>query len=171
MPSAISPLSSARKEEGYTPTDEHRGFVVRVNVADSDEKAYEEGKHFYWQLGTAFGLTPSHWAAPPGYQSRATAAIQAQNRPDIGEDLAASKARTANSDPYAEAHETYQIVTGNPDTVTKKLKDIIDVANPASLIIWGREGLMSHKTAMRSIELMSQEVIPAIKTHVSLRAE
>ena len=167
----IRQYDEVAKEEGYTPTDEHRGFVVRVNVADSDEKAYEEGKHFYWMHGTAFGLTPSHWATPPGYQSRAAAAFQAQNRPDIGQDLVASKARIATSDPYADAQGTYQVITGNPDTVTRRLKDIIDVADPASLIIWGREGLMSHKTAMRSIELMGQEIIPAIKEHVSKRAQ
>ena len=36
------------EEEGYTATTEHRGYVVRINVADSDERAYEEGKNFYW---------------------------------------------------------------------------------------------------------------------------
>ena len=52
--------------DGRTPTDEHRAYAIRINVADSDEKAYEEGKNFYWQLGTSFGITPSHWQAPPG---------------------------------------------------------------------------------------------------------
>jgi len=58
-------------EEGYTPTSENRGYAVRVNVSDSDEKAYEEGKNFYWQQGTSFGTAPRHWQAPPGYQTRA----------------------------------------------------------------------------------------------------
>ena len=72
---------------------------------------------------------------------------------------------------YEEAQETYQIVTGNPDTVTRRLKDIIDVVDPAHLIIWGREGLMSHEVAMRSIDLMTQEVIPALKEYKSKRGE
>ena len=56
--------------QGYTTTPEHRGYAIRVSVADTDEKAYEEGRHFFWQLGTSFGVAPRHWLAPPGYISR-----------------------------------------------------------------------------------------------------
>jgi len=33
------------------------------------------------------------------------------------------------------------------------------------MILWGREGLMSHEVAMRGIDLLGQEVIPAIKAY------
>ena len=66
---------------------------------------------------------------------------------------------------YEEAHATYQIVSGNPDTVIKKLQRIIDVVDPAYMVFWGREGLMSHDVAMRAIDLMTQDVIPAIKAY------
>lgn len=148
-------------QQGFTPTAEHRGYAVRVCVADSDDKAYEEGKHFYWQLGTSFGVTPRPWQAPPGYISRTAA----QGRRE--------QARTGvtNITPggpvlgYEEAHATYQIVTGNPDTVIKKLQHIIDVVDPGYMVLWGREGLMSHDVAIRGIDLLSQEVIPAIKAY------
>ncbi len=42
---------------------------------------------------------------------------------------------------------------------------MIDLIDPAYLVLWGREGPMSHEVAMRSIDLMSQEVIPAIKEY------
>ena len=70
---------------------------------------------------------------------------------------------------YEEAQATYQIVTGNPDTVIKKLKHIADVVNPDSMVLWGREGPMSHQTAMRCIDLLAQEAIPAIKEYEPLR--
>jgi hypothetical protein len=66
---------------------------------------------------------------------------------------------------YEEAHATYQIVSGNPDTVIKKLKHVIDLVDPGYMVFWGREGPMSHKVAMRAIDLMTQEVIPAIKEY------
>jgi hypothetical protein len=66
---------------------------------------------------------------------------------------------------YDEAQATYQIVTGNPDTVIKKLKHIIDLVQPGYMIFWGREGPMSHKVAMRAIDLMTKEVIPAVKAY------
>jgi alkanesulfonate monooxygenase SsuD/methylene tetrahydromethanopterin reductase-like flavin-dependent oxidoreductase (luciferase family) len=151
--------ADAAAEAGYTPTAQNRGFAVRVNVADSDERAYEEGKNFYWQLGTSFGVTPRHWQAPPGYQSRAAS----QSRRQAARDSIRASGGSGIS--YEEAQATYQVVTGNPDTVTRKLKDIIDVVDPAYLVVWGREGPMSHQTAMRCIQLMSQEVVPALKEY------
>jgi alkanesulfonate monooxygenase SsuD/methylene tetrahydromethanopterin reductase-like flavin-dependent oxidoreductase (luciferase family) len=148
-------------QQGFTPTPEHRGYAVRVCVADSDDKAYEEGKHFYWQLGTSFGVTPRPWQAPPGYISRAAA----QGRREQ------ARRGVTNITPggpildYEEAHATYQIVTGNPETVVKKLQHIIDVVDPGYMVLWGREGLMSHEVAIRGIDLLSQEVIPAIKAY------
>ena len=66
---------------------------------------------------------------------------------------------------------TYQIVTGNPDTVIKKLKHVIDIVDPSSLVLWGWEGPMSHDTAVRCIDLLGQEVIPAIKEYQSQRGK
>jgi hypothetical protein len=56
-------------------------------------------------------------------------------------------------------------VTGNPDTVIRKLQHIMDVVDPGYMIFWGREGPMSHAVAKRAIDLMVQEVIPAIKEY------
>lgn len=148
-------------EAGFTPTADHRGYAIRVCVADTDAQAYDEGKNFYWQLGTSFGVTPRHWQAPPGYISR-EAAHGAREQ---------ERTKAANITPggpslsYDEAHETFQIVTGNPDTVIRKLQYLIDVADPGFMILWGREGLMSHEVAMHGIDLLGQEVIPAIKAY------
>ena len=155
----------AAEQEGFTPTPENRGFVVRVAVSDTDERAYEDGKHFYWQLGTSFGVSPLHWQTPPGYRSRAAA----ESKLEAARDSVRAAGGAILS--YEEAQATYQVVTGNPDTVIKRLKDIIDVTDPAHLVIWGREGNMSHETAMRSIDLMGQEVIPALKDYRSNRGE
>ena len=54
----------------------------------------------------------------------------------------------------------YQIVSGTPDTVIKKLQHIIDVVDPAYMIFWGREGLMSHDVAVRGIDLMTRTSSP-----------
>ena len=53
-------------EVGYATTPEHRGYVIRVSVADTDEKAYEEGRHFFWQLGTTVRRGAAPLAAAPG---------------------------------------------------------------------------------------------------------
>ena len=130
-------------------------------MADTDEKAYEEGKNFYWQLGTSFGVTPPHWQAPPGYISRASA----QGAREANRRAASNITPGGPNLAYDEAQETVQIITGNPDTVIKKLKKIIDLIDPGYIVLWGREGPMSHDVAMRCIDLMGQEVIPAIKEY------
>jgi hypothetical protein len=149
------------QEEGYTATEHNRGYAVRVLVADSDERAYEEGKNFFWQLGTSFGVAPRHWQTPPGYLSRAASQGSRQKRREPPRNVTPGGPVLS----YEEAQATYQIVTGNPDTVLKKLKHIADVVNPANMVLWGREGPMSHQVAMRCIDLLSQEVIPAIKEY------
>ena len=156
-------------EEGYTATSEHRGYAIRINVADTDEKAYEEGKNFFWQMGTSFGVAPRHWQAPPGYLTRTAAQSGRQQVRNVSRAVQPSSA--GNVTPggpnvaYEEAHATYQIITGNPDTVIRKLKIALDVVDPGALVLWGREGPMSHEVAMRSIDLMTQEVIPAVKEY------
>ena len=156
-------------EEGFTPTQDHRGYAVRVNVSDSDEKAFEEGKNFYWQQGTSFGTAPRHWQSPPGYMTRAAAQSGRATRRETTRNIPDVTPGGPSLD-YQEAHATHQIVTGNPDTVIKKLKEIVDIVDPATLVLWGREGPMKHDTAMKCIDLLSQEVIPAIKEYVPTRA-
>jgi alkanesulfonate monooxygenase SsuD/methylene tetrahydromethanopterin reductase-like flavin-dependent oxidoreductase (luciferase family) len=148
-------------EVGFTTTPAHRGYVIRVSVADTDEKAYEEGRHFFWQLGTTFGVAPRHWLQPPGYVTRAAKSSRREMaRAGINNVTPGGPAVS-----YEEAHASHQIVSGRPDTVIKKLQHIIDVADPGSMIFWGREGLMSHDVAVRGIDLMTREVIPAIKEY------
>jgi alkanesulfonate monooxygenase SsuD/methylene tetrahydromethanopterin reductase-like flavin-dependent oxidoreductase (luciferase family) len=156
-------------EEGYTPTSENRGYAVRVNVADSDEKAYEEGKNFYWQQGTSFGVAPPHWQAPPGYITRTAAQSGRSARRHATRNITPGVTPGGPNLDYEAAHATHQIVTGNPDTVIEKLKQIVDVVDPAYLVLWGREGPMSHDVAMRCIDLLGQEVIPAMKEYQSKR--
>ena len=41
----------------------------------------------------------------------------------------------------------------------------VDLVDPGYLTLWGREGPMSHQVAMRAIDLLGQEVIPALKDY------
>ena len=55
----------------------------------------------------------------------------------------------------------------NPRTATNAsyIKHIIDVVDPGYMVLWGREGLMSHEVAVHGIDLLTKEVIPAIKAY------
>ena len=106
-------------------------------------------------------MTPPHWQAPPGYISKSSA----QGPREANRRAGANITPGGPSLLYEEAQETVQGITGSPNTVIKKLKKVIDLIDPGTIVLWGREGPMSHKVAMRSIDLMSQEVIPAIREY------
>ena len=45
----------------------------------------------------------------------------------------------------------------------EKLNYVVENLNPGYLLIYGNEGPMPHEDCMRSIELLGNEVIPALK--------
>lgn len=45
------------------------------------------------------------------------------------------------------------------------LQHIMNLVDPGYLVLWGREGPMSHQVTMRAIDLLSQEVIPALRDY------
>ena len=89
---------------------------------------------------------------PPGYQSREAVRLQrARPQGAFGQRLS-----------YAQLQAIDFYVLGNPATVTRKLRQLIERLNPGYLLIYGNEGDMAHKDVMRSIELLGKEVIPAL---------
>ena len=145
------------KEEGYPAGPEHFGYLLRCLVADTDEKAIEIGREFMWTLGHR-NRGPAEHNDPPGYQSRAAVAVKAQ-RP-TGSVAGAGGLGVGLS--YEELQGVNNIIVGSPETVTRKLTEIIDGLNPGYIHLYGNEGAMEHKDVMRSIELLGHEVIPAL---------
>ena len=130
---------------GFVSTSEHPRVRHPGERRRHRREAYEEGRHFFWQLGTSFGVAPRHWLQPRVREPRSDAE-PARASPDRRPERHPRWSRLS----YEEAHATYQIVSGNPDTVVKKLQRIIDVVDPGYMIFWGREGLMSHDVAVRA---------------------
>ena len=64
---------------------------------------------------------------------------------------------------YEESQDAYNIVVGTPETVIEKLRHIKKELDPGYILIYGNEGDMAHNDVMRSIELIGEKVIPAVK--------
>src|SRR5712671_6916928 len=120
----------------------------------TDEKAQEIGRHFMWFEAKRMGGPREH-NDPPGYQSREALRVK-QQRP-TGRFGDVTKRMS-----YEEQQELNIVIVGSPETVTRKLTKVITELNPGYLHIYGNEGAMAHKDAMRSIELLGTEVIPAL---------
>ena len=65
--------------------------------------------------------------------------------------------------PYEQQIEDYTIITGTPKTVIPKIRHVLEYLRPGSVFFWDGDGAMTHDDAMRSLRLMGQEVIPAVR--------
>ena len=140
------------KETGFQPGPEHFGYLLRVLCADTDEKAQEIGRHFLWTENHR-NRGPVEHNDPPGYQSRQAVQIQ-RTLPGAG--------GFGKRMSYEELQEVNNVIVGSPETVIRKLRNIIEQLNPGYMHIYGNEGGITHAESMRSIELLGQEVIPAL---------
>ena len=140
------------KETGFQPGPEHFGYLLRVLCADTDEKAQEIGRGFLWTENHR-NRGPVEHNDPPGYQSRQAVQIQ-RSLPGAG--------GFGKRMSYEELQEVNNVIVGSPETVIRKLRNIIEQLNPGYMHIYGNEGGITHAESMRSIELLGQEVIPAL---------
>ena len=140
------------KETGFQPGPEHFGYLLRVLCADTDEEAQEIGRHFLWTENHR-NRGPVEHNDPPGYQSRQAVQIQ-RTLPGAG--------GFGKRMSYEELQEVNNLIVGSPETVTRKLRHIIQELNPGYMHIYGNEGGITHAQSMRSIQLLGKEVIPAL---------
>ena len=137
-------------EVGFKPGPEHFGYQLRALVADSDEKAQELGRAFMWTMDHR-QRGPREHNDPPGYQSNVARSIQMRRPIGPGQKMTYEKHQELNS-----------IIVGSPETVTRKLATTIEHLNPGYLILIGIDGPIPHRDVMRSIELLGNEVVPAL---------
>ncbi|MEX1102913.1 MAG: hypothetical protein WED87_01605, partial [Dehalococcoidia bacterium] len=55
------------------------------------------------------------------------------------------------------------IITGTPKTVIPKVRHVLEYLRPGSIFFWDGDGAMTHDDSMRSLRLMGEEVIPAVR--------
>ena len=65
--------------------------------------------------------------------------------------------------PYEQRLEDYTIISGTPKTVLPKIRHVLEYIRPGSIFFWDGDGAMTHDDAMRSLRLMGEEVIPAVR--------
>jgi hypothetical protein len=55
------------------------------------------------------------------------------------------------------------IISGTPKTVLPKIRHVLEYLRPGSIFFWDGDGAMTHEDQMRSLRLMGEEVIPAVR--------
>jgi hypothetical protein len=151
-------------------------------VDETEELAYETGKKYLEGPGNIF-LEGSRATANryvqmlPGMTSRTNVLPTAQVRavaesrgrasaPAAPPNQTLSKVEAQEIDrqsTYQHQLDDYAIVTGTPKTVLPKLRHILEYLRPGMICFWDGDGDMDHEDAMRSLRLMGEEVIPAVR--------
>ena len=162
-------------EEGYESGPENFGYLQRVVVAETEEKAQEMGRAFMYGGGISAFARPE-WMFPPGYNSKAATRRLARVSvdPSSGEDALVLKPTNTPEELEASRNEIYrrfqgeqdnlQLICGTPDTVIPKIRHIMETIRPGIFSMWHHHGPVSHEDRMTSIRLLGQEVLPAMRS-------
>ena len=169
------------KEEGYETGTQHRGYLFKVHVDETEELAEEAGRKYVQGPSNPFlegnqgtvrpfiqnlpGLTQRNNLLPT---MRSFAAAASRGRADqhkAEQTKAESKVpeKPKQTDTYLDQTEKYSIISGTPKTVIPKVRHVLETLRPGSIFFWDGDGAMTHDDSMRSLRLMGEEVIPAVR--------
>lgn len=167
------------QEEGYEAGPQHRGYLFKVHVDETEELAEMAARKYIQGPSNPFlegnqgnvrpfiqnlpGLTSRTQllptvvsfaaAASRGRQKEHQAAVASQDEQDKRDFLGS----------FEEQIDKMSIITGTPKTVIPKVRHVLEYIRPGSIFFWDGDGAMSHDDTMRSLRLMGEEVIPAVK--------
>ena len=167
--------AESAKEFGFEAGPQHRGYLFKVHVEESDELAFEIGRKFIQGPPNPFlegnqgsvhsflqnlpGLAPRDRTLPAARDS-AVALSRGVAQDEQGRTLSTIERKAGT---YEAQHERFTIITGSPKTVIEKLRHVLELLRPGTIILWDGEGAMTHDDQMRSMKLMGEEVLPAVR--------
>jgi alkanesulfonate monooxygenase SsuD/methylene tetrahydromethanopterin reductase-like flavin-dependent oxidoreductase (luciferase family) len=154
----------AQEEFGYDAGPEHYGYVIWVHVEDTDEKAYEVGKKLTQGVRSPFD--PTTPMATPGKALLNLSGLQSSDSrkrmAEMMRNLPPGAELTAKTS-WEEQLGQGAAIAGSPDTVIKKLRELLEVLRIGTVIFRTGDGALSHAEAMNTLKLMGEEVLPAVK--------
>jgi alkanesulfonate monooxygenase SsuD/methylene tetrahydromethanopterin reductase-like flavin-dependent oxidoreductase (luciferase family) len=184
---------SVARECGYEAGTQHRGYLFKVHVDETEELAWQTARKFLEGPPNIFlegsrGKVNPILQNLPGMTSRTELLPTrevfelswSRGRQDVDRDVTRAIAppvlsglpikapetpeeRATRDASYEAQLDTMSIITGTPETVIPKIRHVLETLRPGHIFFWDGDGAMTHDDAMRSIRLMGQEVIPAVR--------
>ena len=165
------------EQEGFQAGTEHRGYLFKVHVDETEELAEEAGRKFVMGPSNPFlegnqgivrpfiqnlpGLTQRNNLLPT-MKSFAAAASRGRASQHIKEQKKEAPPPPPK-DVYKDQSDKLSIISGTPDTVIPKVRHVLETIRPGTIFFWDGDGAMSHDDQMRSLRLMGSDVIPAVR--------
>ncbi len=169
--------SEVAKENGYEAQTQHRGYLFKVHVDETEELAEAAGRKYIQGPSNPF-LEGNQGNVRPFIQNLPGMTSRTNLLPTVSSfALAASRGRqAAHKEAVGDQQDkgdflgTFEdqinkmsIITGTPKTVIPKVKHVLEYLRPGSIFFWDGDGAMTHEDSMRSLRLMGEEVIPAVR--------
>ena len=104
---------------------------------------------------------PRDYASPVGYGSRSDDPRFLRLREQIRSDP--FRVGGLDSAHYDEILDSKRWIIGSPETVVSQLREVLSYMRPGILAVWTNDGSISHEDTMRCLELMGEEVLPALR--------
>ena len=169
--------SEVAAAEGFEAGTQHRGYLFKVHVDETEELAEEAGRKFVQGPSNPFlegnqGIVRPFIQNLPGLTQRNNllptmkSFAAAASRGRASQHLKERKQEAtppAPKDIYADQTEKLSIISGTPDTVIPKVRKVLETIRPGTIFFWDGDGAMSHDDQMRSLRLMGSDVIPAVR--------
>ncbi|MGI8552434.1 MAG: LLM class flavin-dependent oxidoreductase [Dehalococcoidia bacterium] len=157
------------KEAGYTSGTQNISYLFKVHVDETEELAEAAGRKYVQGPSNPFlegnqGIVRPFIQNLPGMTSRTSVLPTAAS---FGASYARGRAAPpAGSDfngTFEDQINKMSIITGTPKTVIPKVRHVLEYLRPGSIFFWDGDGAMDHDDAMRSLRLMGEELIPAVR--------
>ena len=174
--------SEVAAEEGYEAGTQHRAYLFKVHVDETEELAEQAARKYVEGPSNPFlegnqGTVRPFLQNLPGMTSRKNllptvasyAATAARGRGAEHEDASKKESgrnperKTGDFGSFDDQIDRYTIITGTPKTVIPKVKHVLEYLRPGSIFFWDGDGAMDHDDSMRSLRLMCEEVLPAVR--------
>ncbi|MFL2636315.1 MAG: LLM class flavin-dependent oxidoreductase [Tepidiformaceae bacterium] len=174
--------SEVAAEEGYEAGTQHRAYLFKVHVDETEELAEQAARKYVEGPSNPFlegnqGTVRPFLQNLPGMTSRKNllptvasyAATAARGRGAEHEDASKKESgrnperKTGDFGSFDDQIDRYTIITGTPKTVIPKVKHVLEYLRPGSIFFWDGDGAMDHDDSMRSLRLMGEEVLPAVR--------
>jgi alkanesulfonate monooxygenase SsuD/methylene tetrahydromethanopterin reductase-like flavin-dependent oxidoreductase (luciferase family) len=148
-------------EAGYTSGTQNVSYLFKVHVDETEEKADEVGRKFLSGVSNPFLAGNEGAVNPaimnlPGHTSRTSKRLAAASFGPAGR-------FGINRRSYEDQVNDLTIISGTPKTVLPKIRHVLEYLRPGSIFFWDGDGAMTHEDQMRSLRLMGEEVIPAVR--------
>jgi alkanesulfonate monooxygenase SsuD/methylene tetrahydromethanopterin reductase-like flavin-dependent oxidoreductase (luciferase family) len=157
------------RENGYEAGTQNIGYLFKVHVDETEELAeaaarkYIEGPSNPFLEGNQGVIRPFIQNLPGMTQRNALLPTSANFTAAAARGQAGPMPNMDYNGTFEQQIDKMAIIAGTPKTVIPKVKHVLEYLRPGAIFFWDGDGAMDHDDAMRSLRLMGEELIPAVR--------